>query len=156
MYSSKVGDFGNSDTNFRAPKSPPSKVVCCENKTSTETFSFISGNFDAIKLCDFGVTLPLKADGHLDTALAGDRAEYVGTRVWNAPEVCPERISQLVITDKADIFSYGLTLWEMMAKTMPHTPNILDETDSSFDEDAFEEMITALVGTWVTDIMKGS
>lgn len=25
-----------------------------------------------------------------------------------------------VITDKADIFAYGLTLWEMMTLAMPH------------------------------------
>lgn len=44
-------------------------------------------------------------------------AEYVGTEPWNPKEVLEEGGE---ITDKADIFAFGLTLWEMMTLSMPH------------------------------------
>lgn len=109
-------------------------------------FFIITGNFDAIKLCDFGVALPLKPNGHLNVAVAGRKAEYIGTKIWSAPEVCAEKTCNLVITDKADIFAYGLTLWEMLAKKTPHTFDLLEETNSSFDEEAYEERLAELIG----------
>lgn len=75
-------------------------------------------DFKTVKLCDFGVALPLtKANGPIKSGYF-----YVGTQAWSAPEVLGTDESLLegevapVITCKADIFSYGLTLWyEKMA-----------------------------------------
>ncbi|XKL67853.1 hypothetical protein PGB90_003344 [Kerria lacca] len=106
----------------------------------------IKENFNIIKLCDFGVCLPLNADGSFNKVKAGDKASYIGTELWNAPEVCPGKNESIIITDKADIFSYGLTLWEMMSMTVPHMSD-LNDTDSSFDEESFDEKLEQLIGT---------
>lgn len=107
----------------------------------------ILGDFDEIKLCDFGVSLPLNAEGHLDKETAGKHATYIGTQLWSAPEVCYERTDKLIITDKADVFSLGLTLWEMMSLTSPHMIDLMNETDEFFDEEAYDEKLSALIGT---------
>ncbi|GLV41910.1 uncharacterized protein CBL_00372 [Carabus blaptoides fortunei] len=100
----------------------------------------IIGDFEMCKLCDFGVSLPLTKDGALDTDKAGDEAEYVGTMCWCAPEVLRD---PPCITSKADIFAYGLVLWEMFALNIPHAVDINDECldeecsfDSSFKENS--------------------
>nr|XP_057934184.1 lymphokine-activated killer T-cell-originated protein kinase homolog [Doryrhamphus excisus] len=98
----------------------------------------IKGDFDAVKICDVGVSLPLDEN----MSVSDPEAEYVGTEPWNPKEALEEGGN---ITDKADIFSYGLTLWEMMTLAMPHMDNLGeeeedDEEDSmeeSFDEDAY-------------------
>ena len=112
---------------------------------------FVPGNFEAVKLCDFGVSLPLKADGSVDEEAAGPKARYIGTTLWCAPEVC-KKAKLHIITDKADIFAYGLTLWEMLTKSIPHCPEIEDVSDSSFDDEEYsrqESMINELIGECV-------
>ena len=66
-----------------------------------------------MKLCDFGVSVLLKDD--LSGPLHPD-ARYVGTEPWSSKEILEDGI----ITDKADIFSYGLVIWEMLALDAPH------------------------------------
>jgi PDZ-binding kinase len=53
----------------------------------------------------------------LPLSVSNPKAEYVGTEPWKPKEALEEGG---VITDKADIFAYGLTLWEMMTLAMPH------------------------------------
>ncbi|XP_068505372.1 lymphokine-activated killer T-cell-originated protein kinase homolog isoform X2 [Syngnathus scovelli] len=97
----------------------------------------IKGNFDAIKICDVGVSLQLDEN----MTVSDPEAEYIGTEPWNPKEALEEG----EITDKADIFAYGLTLWEMMTLAMPHMdmPEDDEERDEdesmedSFDEDAY-------------------
>lgn len=108
--------------------------------------NYISGNFDAIKLCDFGVSLPLTPEGCFNEAAAPKGTTYVGTRFWSAPEVLQDKNEKIIITDKADIFAYGLTIWEMLTNSIPFS-SIFNDTDSSnFDEDAYEEMIDEVIG----------
>lgn len=38
-----------------------------------------------------------------------------------------------MITDRADIFAYGLTLWEMITLSMPHL-EMLEEEEDGEDE----------------------
>ncbi|KAJ8270691.1 hypothetical protein GJAV_G00118100 [Gymnothorax javanicus] len=66
----------------------------------------IKGDFETIKICDVGVSL------HLDEnmTVSDPNATYIGTEPWKPKEALEDGI----ITDKADIFAYGLTLWEMM------------------------------------------
>lgn len=71
----------------------------------------IKGDFEEIKLCDFGVSVKLDNDGVAHG--------YVGTPVYSAPE-CQDN-SDEPITSKSDIFSFGLVLWEMIALCAPHT-----------------------------------
>lgn len=55
---------------------------------------------------------------------------YVGTGAWCAPETLLDG----PVTDKADIFSLGLLIWEMLTLKVPHTDSILDfSLTESFD-----------------------
>ncbi|XP_011159278.2 lymphokine-activated killer T-cell-originated protein kinase [Solenopsis invicta] len=84
----------------------------------------VSHGFDTIKLCDFGCSLPLTESLEVDTS-KGDFS-YVGTACWNPPEIVFE---DGPVTSAADIWTYGLILWEMIALTAPHCEE-LDENDS--------------------------
>ncbi|KAH8304630.1 hypothetical protein KR018_004444 [Drosophila ironensis] len=77
----------------------------------------VKGDFEICKLCDFGVSLPLDDKGEVN--VAKDPAQtYVGTRLWSAPEVIDEAN---IIDSKADIFSFGLVIYETLALVAPHT-----------------------------------
>ncbi|XP_063865654.1 lymphokine-activated killer T-cell-originated protein kinase-like [Scylla paramamosain] len=84
----------------------------------------IQGNFKAAKLCDFGVSLKLNEKG----VLCDPAQCYVGTECWSAPEVFEDD----VITQKTDMFSFGLVLWEMLTLHAPHVDKL--NPDSSFTE----------------------
>ena len=81
----------------------------------------IRGNFEAVKLCDFGVAIRLK-DDLSGLKNPGDR--YIGTEPWK----CKEALKGHVITDKADIFAYGLLIWEMLALNVPHVDLLAGKT----------------------------
>lgn len=51
---------------------------------------------------------------------------YVGTEPWKPKEALQD---DGVITDKADIFAFGLTLWEMMTLSVPHVNLRCDPDD---------------------------
>ena len=48
----------------------------------------VKGEFDEIKLCDFGVTLPLNDAGEVNQE--GGKNQYIGTEPWSAKEVIEE------------------------------------------------------------------
>ncbi|XP_009870353.1 PREDICTED: lymphokine-activated killer T-cell-originated protein kinase, partial [Apaloderma vittatum] len=94
----------------------------------------VKGDFEAVKICDVGVSLPLDEN----MTVSDPEMCYVGTEPWKPKEALED---DGVITDKADIFPFGLTLWEMMTLSVPHL-NLGDEPDDedeSFDEDCFDE-----------------
>ena len=62
--------------------------------------------------------------------MSDPNAEYIGTEPWKPKEALEEG----EITDKADIFAYGLTLWEMMTLAMPHLEMLEDDDDDDVDE----------------------
>ncbi|XP_041105696.1 lymphokine-activated killer T-cell-originated protein kinase homolog [Polyodon spathula] len=93
----------------------------------------IKGDFETIKICDVGVSLKLDEN----MKVSDPKALYIGTEPWKPKEALEEG----VITDKSDIFAYGLTLWEMMTLCVPHL-DLLEcdsEEDDSFDEADFDE-----------------
>ncbi|GCC16830.1 lymphokine-activated killer T-cell-originated protein kinase homolog [Chiloscyllium punctatum] len=97
----------------------------------------IKGDFQTIKICDVGVSL--KLDENMQ--VSDPKVSYIGTEPWKPKEALEENG---LITDKSDIFAYGLTLWEMMTLSMPHinisedsTDEYEDSFDDSFDEDAY-------------------
>lgn len=55
-------------------------------------------------------------------------AHYIGTEPWKPKEALEE---DGLITDKADIFAFGLTLWEMMTLSIPHL-NLLGDDDGVY------------------------
>lgn len=105
-------------------------------------------NFKLAKLCDFGVTLHLKdKDGEVKP-----NSYYIGTEAWTAPEVISLDVldEEIVVTSKADIFSYGLTIWEMLSLNLPHYDLLdTDSTDScsSFDEADNDELYREALGS---------
>lgn len=96
----------------------------------------VSPCFTTIKLCDFGHSLPLTPLLELDTSRANGNSEYIGTQCWNAPEIINENGP---VTSAADIWAYGLTLWEMIALVPPHVEDLESE---SFDESKDELNVT--------------
>ncbi|XP_028253871.1 lymphokine-activated killer T-cell-originated protein kinase homolog [Parambassis ranga] len=101
----------------------------------------IKGDFETVKICDVGVSLWLDEN----MKVSAPKAEYIGTEPWNPKEA----LEGGEITDKADIFAYGLTLWEMMTLAMPHLEMLEDDdeedeedsVEESFDEDAYYERL---------------
>lgn len=111
----------------------------------------VNGDFVVCKLCDFGVAQPINSDGMMDL----DKkitADYVGTELWNAPEVFEEDPS--LISTKCDIFSFGLVFYECIALCPPHTLKLtkqkalnFDNLDESNEADNDEEDEDLMVGT---------
>jgi len=101
----------------------------------------IFGDFKLAKLCDFGVTLPLAEAYGLSKA----NSSYVGTQAWSAPEVISMDSSHcdadIPISCQADIFAYGLTIWEMLSLCLPHGDCLEDEEGNSIDEDDYMESL---------------
>ncbi|XP_029965966.1 lymphokine-activated killer T-cell-originated protein kinase homolog [Salarias fasciatus] len=105
----------------------------------------IKGDFETVKICDVGVSLQLDEN----MRVSDPDAEYIGTEPWKPKETLEEGGE---VTDKADIFAYGLTLWEMMTLSMPHLEMLDDDDDDdeegegdsmeeSFDEDGYYERL---------------
>lgn len=104
----------------------------------------VKGDFEACKLCDFGVSLPLDKNGQINFK-KNPNLEYVGTVLWLAPEVVNE---QEIISSKADIFSFGLIIYETIALTPPHVSKCEDETsvielESSTEQEASVSVCSA-------------
>lgn len=76
----------------------------------------IRGDFEVVKLCDFGVALKLKDDL---SGLADPKKRYTGSEPWKSKEVLNQDKGGRVC-DKTDVFSYGLTIWEMLTLNVPH------------------------------------
>lgn len=72
------------------------------------------------------------------SVVSDPKADYIGTEPWKPKEALEEGGE---ITDKADIFAYGLTLWEMMTLAMPH----LEMIDFSQDEEGEEARRTTVM-----------
>ena len=98
----------------------------------------VKGEFAICKLCDFGVSIPVKKDGFIDFDKQ-PKADFVGTELWNAPEVFEE--DPAVISTKSEIFSFGLVLYECIALVPPHTLEMVVAADSkkALDFDNIEE-----------------
>ncbi|KAJ8975286.1 hypothetical protein NQ317_004422 [Molorchus minor] len=99
----------------------------------------IKGDFNVCKLCDFGVCLPVTKTGELNEEKAGSEAEYIGTAAWSAPEILkfPQEI-----TTKADIYAFGLVIWEMIALMPPADEEFVNSFNNlSFDEEVSEDSL---------------
>jgi serine/threonine protein kinase len=63
---------------------------------------------DFPKVCDFGVSRYLDQNGELMTG-------SIGTPQWMAPEV----LNSEMYDESADVYSYGIILWEMLTRNAP-------------------------------------
>lgn len=111
----------------------------------------IKGDFAVCKLCDFGVSLPITKTGVIDFKKKPN-ADFVGTDLWNAPEVFEE--DPELISTFSEIFSFGLVLYECIALCPPHTLDlILADPKKSLDfndtvsDDEEEDEVDYMVGT---------
>nr|XP_003708180.1 PREDICTED: lymphokine-activated killer T-cell-originated protein kinase [Megachile rotundata] len=92
----------------------------------------VSDDFNVVKLCDFGVSLPLNESLELDTSKGN--FGYVGTECWSAPEIINE---DGPVTNKADIWACGLVVWEMIALSPPH----VEINESYLDESGLDDSV---------------
>ncbi|KAG8238783.1 hypothetical protein J437_LFUL018693, partial [Ladona fulva] len=101
----------------------------------------VIGDFDTVKVCDFGVALKVNKKGEIL-----DSEVYIGTRHWLPPEVLELEYLEMdweegddplpKITTQADMYSFGLTVWEMLSLKFPHCPSNDDgEVNSRGEED---------------------
>ncbi|XP_017788977.1 PREDICTED: lymphokine-activated killer T-cell-originated protein kinase, partial [Habropoda laboriosa] len=93
----------------------------------------VSTDYKIVKLCDFGVSLPLTDSLEIDTSKGN--FVYVGTECWSAPEIIFE---DGPTTNKADIWACGLVVWEMIALSPPHVDS--SEMDESCLDDSVVEI----------------
>lgn len=82
----------------------------------------VDAQYESIKVCGFGpMTKSFTVSDELESGVC---SEMVNSGLWSAPEVLAKSTK---ITTKADIFSFGMVLFEMLSCMPPHTfPGILD------------------------------
>ena len=101
----------------------------------------VVGDFENVKICDFGVTLPINSEGKM----SNPDTRYTGTVAWSPMEVIKEEV-----TSKADIFAFGLVLYEMLALHSPHVDKLVvpdsDEEDGDADDSMYVEAFRAALG----------
>lgn len=68
--------------------------------------------YSRIKLCDFGQA---RENGQLDQAPSLTKTDDIRTLAYTAPEV----LCQAPVTVAADVYSYGIVLWEMLSLQKP-------------------------------------
>lgn len=95
----------------------------------------VKNDFEICKVCDFGVSLPLNKDGLINFA-ENPHLQYVGTDLWSAPEVID---GEDVIDCKADIFSFGLIIYEAISLHPPHTMNLNDDDDEEEEPEEIDK-----------------
>lgn len=98
----------------------------------------VSNDCQTAKLCDFGVSVPLTETLELDTSKG--KFSYVGTEHWSAPEIL---FDNGPVTNKADIWSYGLVIWEMIALSPPGIDSEDFMDDSNADISLLETNATS-------------
>jgi len=65
-------------------------------------------NFFEVKICDFGLSRVIDRNQPMTA--------NIGTVCWVAPEIFNNK---KLYTEKADVYSYGIILWELLARKMP-------------------------------------
>lgn len=81
----------------------------------------LKDNFRKIKICDFGTACSLKT---LMTTRQGSLA-YMSPEVMKCPKY----------NEKCDIFSFGVTWWEILQRQIPYSTNQIEKPDTNDDND---------------------
>ena len=85
----------------------------------------MKGDFELVKVCDFGVSIFLKDDL---TGPRNPKHSYIGSEPWHSMEIKEAG----PLTDKVDVFAYGLAIWEMLALDVPHVCHIHGSSEGRF------------------------
>ncbi|KAM6900116.1 proto-oncogene serine/threonine-protein kinase mos [Xenentodon cancila] len=70
---------------------------------------------DVCKIADFGCSIQLGADS--DTSMSAHHSHTCGTYTHRAPELLRGEVA----SPKADIFSFGITLWQLLTREPPYS-----------------------------------
>lgn len=102
----------------------------------------INGEFEICKLCDFGLSLPMDKNGLVNFNVI-PRTKWIGALPWCAPEFLSDNE---IIDCKADIYSFGMVIYEMFTGIPPHYNTTFnnDDIENSSQDDEGE---TKLYGT---------
>ena len=110
------------------------------------------------KLCDFGVSLFMVSDSSTDHQFLirkNFNEVYVGSDLYQPIEVrCRENcsIDEMAITDRCDVWAFGLLLYEMIALKPPYHDEALAKVkEIEFcEESSYDEYLEELIGTQPT------
>ena len=109
--------------------------------TNNNTFcSILLCENDRIKITDFGVS-----------RLIGDkstRMTFVGTVAWMAPEV----IRHEPYSEKVDVWSYGVVIWELLTQQKPYSVSCVQCTLKECMKSPFQWRFQAI---WVVCVYTG-
>ena len=104
------------------------------------------------KLCDFGVSLFLKPSVCGKYLVRKNRNEpYVGSKMYRPKEVdfYTELEEDIPVTDRCDVWSFGLVIFEMISLTPPYLKHIqtMEDAASDFNEFDFDSILDKFIGT---------
>lgn len=71
-------------------------------------FSVLIGDDEVIKISDFGTSRTWNG--------VSEKMTFAGTVAWMAPEA----IQELACSEKVDIWSFGVVLWELLTCEVPY------------------------------------
>lgn len=84
------------------------KIIHRDLKTSNLLFVEHEGTY-TIKVCDFGLSQLLEGDD------SQDKKNAIGSPLWMAPEVMQKK----PFNERADVYSFGIMLWEFYTRKAP-------------------------------------
>ncbi|VEL12370.1 unnamed protein product, partial [Protopolystoma xenopodis] len=102
----------------------------------------VDKDLTSAKLCDLGTSLLMNEK----MEAIGPEAEYIGSLPWSPPEALEQRLKSkkdVTITDRADIYAFGMLIYEMCTLSVPHanedTTLEVSSTDISNHSDTLAE-----------------
>jgi len=81
-----------------------------------KSLNFLMSHESHLRLADFGLST-------LRSSEKGNAEESVGTVFWMAPELFK---SEAKYTEKCDVYSYGMVLWEIMSREVPYSNSSIE------------------------------
>ena len=87
-----------------------------------KSFNVLIGSGGIPKLCDFGLSKKSIAGGGSGMQ-EQSASNTIGSVFWSAPEI----LRGENYTEKVDVYSYGVFLWELVSQRLPQPPNVANK-----------------------------